>query len=110
MGDLSRATMRLADMPEESRAQRDISRERMRQDEKWGQQNHDPFVWLAILLEEVGEAGKAAIEHDAHGYRDEMVQVAAVARAVIESFDRNRERDHDTLKRRGNNATEGSER
>lgn len=29
--------------------------ERRAQDGKWGPQHHDPLVWLAILMEEVGE-------------------------------------------------------
>ena len=33
-----------------------ILRERFNQDEKWGEQNHDIYKWLAILGEEVGEA------------------------------------------------------
>lgn len=33
-----------------------VMAERRRQDEKWGKQHHDPTVWMAILMEEVGEA------------------------------------------------------
>lgn len=33
---------------------REVSDERVRQDAKWGEQNHDPFKWLCILGEEVG--------------------------------------------------------
>lgn len=79
-------------------ATRDVLQERERQDSKWGEQNHDPITWLAILTEEVGEAsaealsirfgGLMATENDAANYRAEMVQVAAVALAAIESFDR----------------------
>lgn len=32
-----------------------IGFERQKQDEKWGAQHHDPFAWLMILMEEVGE-------------------------------------------------------
>jgi hypothetical protein len=67
--------------------------ERAQQDDKWGEQNHEPPTWLMILGEEVGEANKAALEHyqgnkELIRYRDEMVQVCAVALAAIESFDR----------------------
>jgi len=62
--------------------------ERKRQDDKWGEQNHNPERWLAILGEEVGEACKAVLEGDAEGYRKELVQVAAVAVAAVENLDR----------------------
>ena len=62
--------------------------ERKRQDEKWGEQNHNPYKWIAILLEELGEASKDLLENERIKYRDEMVQVAAVALAAIESYDR----------------------
>jgi NTP pyrophosphatase (non-canonical NTP hydrolase) len=65
----------------------EVARERSRQDERWGEQNHEPLRWLAILVEEVGEVGKAIL--DRQGLRDELVQVAAVAVAAIESLDRN---------------------
>lgn len=74
-----------------------VKYERKRQDSKWGEQNHKPATWLMILGEEVGEANKAVLESMINGhfqedlimkYRDEMVQVAAVALAAVESFDR----------------------
>jgi hypothetical protein len=68
----------------------DICGERERQDAKWGVQNHDPRYWLAILGEEFGEAAKAIVQHNgARKLRAELVQVAAVAIAFIESLDRN---------------------
>jgi NTP pyrophosphatase (non-canonical NTP hydrolase) len=74
----------------------DIATERERQDNKWGVQDHDPAVWLSILAEETGEVARAVLGfHFPHGgdnpvgnYRDELVQVAAVAVAAIESVDR----------------------
>jgi len=75
-------------MPTESVALSNILYERARQDAKWGEQNHDPLYWLAILGEEVGEACKGCIESNLEKYRDEMVHVAAVALAAVESFDR----------------------
>lgn len=65
-----------------------IKEERKRQDAKWGEQNHHPLYWLAILQEEVGEAAKACIEHNAFDYQKEMIQVAAVAIAALESLAR----------------------
>ena len=81
-----------------------IAQERERQNNKFGPQNHSPMEWLPILMEEVGEAAKAALEpyFQAKGYADkydgtmslfefrkEMIQVAAVAVAIVESLDRN---------------------
>lgn len=79
----------------------EVAGERARQDKKWGVQNHDPFKYLAILTEEVGEVGKALCDgvdfqgpvrfrHDQARaeYRAELIQVAAVAVAMIECLDR----------------------
>jgi hypothetical protein len=73
----------------------EIAEERERQDEKWSEQNHNTIEWLAILMEKVGEASKAALDNYFEGerydyieYRKEMIQVAAVAIAAIECFDR----------------------
>jgi len=67
--------------------------ERDRQDGKWGEQNHSPEKWIVILIEECGEAAKAILEKESYQYRDELIHVAAVAIAAVESFDRNLERD-----------------
>ncbi len=78
---------------------KEISEERERQDLKFGPQNHRPAEWCMILGEEVGEVQKAALEsyfryegknNDYSDYRKELIQVAAVAIAMIESYDRNR--------------------
>lgn len=60
--------------------------ERERQHEQWGIQTHRNHVWLAILMEEVGEAAKGCLEMS--GLRDELIHVAAVAVAAIEDLDR----------------------
>ena len=67
-----------------------VSEERYRQDVKWGIQNHAPLVWLAILGEEVGECNKAILENkeDFAALKDELIQVAAVAIAAVESIER----------------------
>ncbi len=72
----------------------EINQERIKQDLKWGEQNHAPADWLMILGEEVGEVNKAALEakfgsSTLREYREELVQVAAVTVAMIECFDRN---------------------
>lgn len=83
----------------------EVFEERMRQETKWGQQEHEAPQYLMILGEEVGEANKAALETYFHNnqkvvevgtanktyddYRAELVQVAAVAVAMIECLDRN---------------------
>jgi NTP pyrophosphatase (non-canonical NTP hydrolase) len=69
----------------------DISKERERQFEKWGEQNHEPYKWLTVLGEEFGEACKGALENNFDNYREELVQVAAVAVAAIEAHDRKME-------------------
>lgn len=79
----------------------EVRSERAKQDAKWGEQNHEPHRWLSILIEEVGEAAQAANDSWDHRksfteqaykqecYRQELVQVAAVTIAMIESLDRN---------------------
>lgn len=70
-----------------------IMAERSRQNDKWGEQNHDAFTWLAILSEEVGELAQAAL-HDQFGgshagtLETELVQVAAVAVQWLECLRR----------------------
>ena len=71
----------------------DILRERMLQDTKWGEQNHDPVMWSAILTEEVGEMCEAATKYrfdqgNINQFREEVVQVAAVAVAILECLER----------------------
>lgn len=71
----------------------DVMAERARQDGKWGIQNHSQDRWLKILGEEVGEVCKASLECEfgngnLDNYRKELVEVAAVAVAAIECYDR----------------------
>ena len=66
----------------------EIANERQNQDNKWGEQNHHVLFWMSVLGEEYGEACKSAIEGDVLSCRTELVQVAAVAVAAIESLDR----------------------
>lgn len=88
----------------------EVGAERVRQDERWGTQRHHPFVWLAILGEEVGEANQAALEHHFENFRDEpsrgkrslteyrteLLQCAAVAIAAVESLDAQLEEEQAT--------------
>ncbi|MAQ31336.1 MAG: hypothetical protein CMD26_01185 [Flavobacteriales bacterium] len=67
-----------------------ILEERQKQDEKWGEQNHNIYKWLAILGEEVGEVNKAVLEDNYKDVIDELVQIGAVTVAMIESLERNR--------------------
>ena len=66
----------------------EVQAERDLQDLLWGVQEHPPFMWLSILGEEFGEVCKAANESALRDYRSELVQVAAVAVAAIEAYDR----------------------
>lgn len=77
-----------------------ITDERRSQESKWGVQNHTPIEWCVILMEEVGEMAKEAHEYHFRGryykdtgqlerYRKELIQVAAVAVAMLESLYRN---------------------
>ena len=69
---------------------KEVRQERSYQDAKWGEQNHTPHYWLCVLMEELGEAAKATIADTAndYNYRHELLHVAAVAVAAIESWDR----------------------
>ena len=66
----------------------DVLHERESQHTKWGQQDHDEDRWMVILMEEVGEAARAIFDENPDNYRKELMQVAAVAVAAIEAFDR----------------------
>ncbi len=70
-----------------------VLQERERQDAKWGEQNNDPFTYITVLVEEVGELAQAALHTKfggpaAAGLRDEAVHTAAVALAIVECLDR----------------------
>jgi NTP pyrophosphatase (non-canonical NTP hydrolase) len=86
----------------------EILQERVRQEQMWGEQNWRPSQWLAILGEEYGEVCRAVCDIELvrpeertleawQNYRDELVQVAAVAIQMIEANDRARESGIDGL-------------
>lgn len=78
-----------------------IYKELDRQQNKWGEQNHHPYKWLAILIEKIGKASEASLEafpfkeklnteeYWLNKYREELIQVAAVAISAIDSLERN---------------------
>ncbi len=82
----------------------DVINERKRQDIKWGEQNHDPFLYATILMEEVGEFCQDALKlrfdsrmdsleaatAQVTRMRTEAIQVAAVAVAIVECIDRDK--------------------
>ena len=81
------------------KVENEIADEQLRQIRKFGLQNHHPFVYLAILTEEVGEAAQAAVdtffpktpdarEQELKHLREELIQVAAVAKSFVECLDR----------------------
>lgn len=74
-----------------------LHQERVRQLEKFGEQDHTPEMWMAILAEEVGEVAKEIcnmytspcnLVHD--NYEVELIQVAAVAMSMLENFQKQR--------------------
>ena len=79
----------------------DIVLERQRQNAKWGVQRHSWPEWMTVLGEEYGEACQAALrlrfgeDNDQRDrylsrlehLRTELVQIAAVAVAIIEHID-----------------------
>lgn len=80
----------------DSKIMDDVKAEVERQVGLWGVQRHSTDRWFTILLEEVGEAARAANEMGkdpdryAAEYYDEMVQVAAVAVSAIRAILLNR--------------------
>jgi NTP pyrophosphatase (non-canonical NTP hydrolase) len=74
---------------------RSVLAERERQDALWGEQNHEPLIYLGILTEEVGEFAQCALHRKfggKHGtderLREEAIHCAAVALAIVECLDR----------------------
>ena len=78
----------------------EVAVERFRQEKKWGRQDHAMPNYLMILGEEVGEANKECLEEYFNrsitkktykNLREELIQVAAVAVAMVECLDRQNE-------------------
>lgn len=72
---------------------KDVARERQKQDRKWGVSRHPWSWWLTILGEEFGETCRAFLEvrfgdkNTLEDARRELIQVAAVAAAIVEHID-----------------------
>lgn len=69
-----------------------VLNERIAQDQQWGGPDHDdthtPTDWVAILSRHVGLSAMDAGQIDPAIWRRQMIRVAAVAIAALESFDR----------------------
>ncbi len=71
-----------------------VKEERARQEKKWGEQNHDPYKWITIISEELGESARQALElqHESSESLDklasELIQVSASAVAAVECLNR----------------------
>ena len=63
----------------------DIWQERSRQQELWGEQNHDDGKWMIILMEEIGEAAKDLFENRDKEADVELIQCAAVILSWLEA-------------------------
>lgn len=63
-----------------------VFKERLRQKEKWGEQNHEFPLWNSILSEEIGEANKSFLEEKHDDLLKESIEVAAVALQIVESL------------------------
>lgn len=77
-----------------------VRTERLNQDNKWGEQNHNDLTWYSILMEEVGELAHAMNEarwQDVTGVAsnllDEIIQTAAVCAAWAQSIQRRENND-----------------
>lgn len=75
-----------------------IELERINQAVKWDREHDwgygdcssddvDPMVKVAVLTEECGEVSRAALDRKPESLRAELIQVAAVAVAWLESLD-----------------------
>lgn len=74
----------------------EVLAERVRQDTRFGEQNHEANNWCVILAEEFGEVAKEACDVTFSGkstedLEAELVQVAAVCVAWLECIRRGRE-------------------
>lgn len=65
----------------------EIMEERDRQDAMHNNQGNSVETWYLILAEEVGEVAQAILDRDLPHTREELIQVAAVAVAIVEAID-----------------------
>lgn len=69
-----------------------IQDERLKQDQKWGEQNHSAERWVSILAEEFGEMAREVNDQNLDPYETELIQTAAVALAMLECYGRKLEK------------------
>ena len=87
-----------------------VAKERHKQNEKWGEQNHNPIEWAAIIGEEFGEMSREAVDihfrnpvkgrisevdnfdrvQRVEAYQKELIQLAAVTIQAVECLMRQR--------------------
>ena len=81
-------------MPSREGIYRDIETERLAQDSRWGgaarDDSHREEDWAALVARHLGLAlgESAGVGHDPARFRRQMVRVAALAVAAVESHDR----------------------
>lgn len=75
----------------------DVIAERNRQDEKWGEQNHNAYIWASIIGEEYGEMRKAINEFGFNPTPEkeqdiytEAIQTMASCMAMLECIERSK--------------------
>ncbi len=73
---------------------KDIADRREKSNQKFGKKSghlglwkENPHLGLTVLMEEVGEVARAALERDEESLRYELVDVAQVVVAWLESYD-----------------------
>lgn len=63
----------------------EVANERLRQLEKWGVQNHTHVEWLAIAVEELGEAAREAVRLALNPPKGEVGDAKALRKEVVET-------------------------
>lgn len=70
-----------------------VETENDRQIEKWGVQDHSPFIWIVIAAEEFGELNKAILENHFQPYKvtprdviKEAIQTATLCLKIAEMY------------------------
>ena len=69
----------------------EVRNERYLQDEEWGQSiddQHTEWEWIALLTRHNGLAVNDGLEKNVGRFRKQMIRVAALSIAAVESFDR----------------------
>jgi len=69
----------------------EVAEERDRQDEKWGGPEHDDLHSVRDWIGYIRDHNKQAL--DVGEFRQQMIRVAALAVAAVESYDRNNSTD-----------------